>query len=182
MSYYWETVVTNKEEIEKWEESNEKAVGNIRLQLHHSIHYKYQAMNSAKAIWDGLKEEYGNPSISGIYIEFKSAMETTIPANSDPSLTINKILAHFGQLEEAKVGLLQQIKVMILMAKIPPSMESLAQIFCQTDNINKLDTAKVKRAMILSWEQRIQANKISAIKQGLQEPEFAQREHESGGF
>ena len=59
---------------------------------------------------------------------------------------------------------------MILMAKIPPSMESLVQIFCQTDDLDKLDTGKVKRSMVLSWEQRMgkghrnQANKISSIK------------------
>lgn len=182
------TIVTNQDEVDKWEESNAKAVGNIRLCLHHSIHYKYQSINSARDIWEGLKEEYGNPGISGIYIEFKSAMDTTIPANSDPSLTIDKILAHFGRLEEAKVGLPPHIKVMILMAKIPSSMESLAQMFCQADDISKLDTGKVKRAIILSWEQRMgkgnrnQANKISAIKRGPQEPEFAQQQHESGGF
>ena len=115
-------------------------------------------------------------------------MDTTIPANSDPSLPINKILAHFGRLEEAKVGLPSHIKVMILMAKIPPTMESLAQMFFQADDIDKLDTGKVKRAMILSWEQRMgkgnrnQANMISAIKRGPQEPEFTQQQHESGGF
>ena len=99
------TVVTNQDKVNKWEESNKKAVSNIRLHLYHSIHYKYQTISFAQGIWDGLKEEYGNTGISGIYIEFKSAMETTIPANSNPSLAINKILAHFGWLEEAKVRL-----------------------------------------------------------------------------
>ena len=123
-------------------------------------------------------------------MEFKAALETTIPNNADPSLAIDKILAHFGRMEEGKASVPSYIQAMILLAKIPPAMESLAQLFCQSEeDVSKIDTPKIRRAILLAWEQKGyrknygggQAQRITAVKRGPQEPEFTQQ-YKSGGF
>ena len=90
--------VTTKEystdALEAWEELNTKAVGNIRLRLHHTIAYQYNSEERASTLWVSLAEKYGNPSLLRAYIEFKGMMDTTIPNNSDPFPTIDKIMSH----------------------------------------------------------------------------------------
>ena len=86
-------------------------------------------------------------------MEFKAALETTIPNNADPSLAIDKILAHFGRMAEGKAKVPVYVQAMVLLAKIPPSMESLAQLFCQSeDDVSAIDTPKIRRVILLTWE------------------------------
>ena len=85
----WET------KSKKWDKTNMKALGNIRLHLHHSIFFKYKEVLVAGTLWEQLKDSYGSPGILSIYAEFKQAIETKIPDNSDLSLAIDKFAAHF---------------------------------------------------------------------------------------
>ena len=45
-----------EEKAEKWDETNMKALGNIRLHLHHSISFKFKEVLVAGALWKQLKE------------------------------------------------------------------------------------------------------------------------------
>jgi len=85
-----------EEKSEKWDETNMKALGNIRLRLHHSIAFKFKETTVAGTLWDSLKDSYGSPGVLSIYAEFKQAIETKIPDNTDPSLAVDKFAAHFG--------------------------------------------------------------------------------------
>ena len=184
-------IIENVDDINKWVENNTRAVGNMRLRLHHTISFKFQSLTWATELWHAIKDAYGQPGVAGVYMEFKAALETTIPNNADPSLTIDKILAHFGRMEEGKASVPSYVQVMILLVKIPPLMESLAQLFCQTEeDVSKVDTPKIRRVILLAWEQRGyrgsqnrggQAQRITAVKRGPQEPEFIQQ-YKSGGF
>jgi len=109
----WET------KSEKWDETNMKALGNIRLHLHHSISFKYKEVLVAGTLWEKLKDSYGNPGILSIYAEFKQAIETKIPDNSDPSLAIDKFATHFGRLAENGVVIEDHLQGMMLLSKLP---------------------------------------------------------------
>jgi hypothetical protein len=178
-----------EKEVDEWEEMNAKALGSIRLRLHHSIQYKFKDLPTAKELWGALESEYGKPGLSSVYVELKAAMDTIIPSDSDPSLSIDKFVTHFGRLSESKVLISDQAQALILLAKLPRSMDNIAQQFCQTDDIDSVDLAKVRRQIILSWEQRNgknatrpqQAKKISAVQRGPQEPTFQQQQQGGNG-
>jgi len=143
-----------EEKAEKWDETNVKALGNIRLRLHHSITFKFKEEMVAGTLWDKLKDAYGNPGILNIYTEFKQAIETKIPDNSDPSLAIDKFTTHFGQLAENGVVVEEHLQGMMLLSKLPSSMEAVAQLMCQESNIKKITPFVVQRAILMSWEQK----------------------------
>ena len=103
------TTLTNTDEIMKWDENNIKVVGNIHLCLHHTISYQFNDEESAKTLWVNLKEQYGQPGPSRIFLEFNGTMETIIPNNQDPSPAINKILSHFMLLREANFKIPRKI-------------------------------------------------------------------------
>jgi hypothetical protein len=97
------TIYTNEEEYEEWQNTNGKAVRNIRLRLHHTIQYKYRDETDTGSLWDKLEKEYGNSGIIAIYLKFKAALETRIPDNANPSPAFDKILTHIGHLTEAGI-------------------------------------------------------------------------------
>ena len=57
-------LLTDTDAIAKWDENNTKAVGNIRLRLHHTISYQFNDVESAKTLWATLRERYGMPGPS----------------------------------------------------------------------------------------------------------------------
>jgi hypothetical protein len=179
-----------KKEMTEWAETNSKAVGNISLRLHHSIQYKYQDEDNAGKLWKALESEYGNPGVSATYLKFKAALAVRIPVDSDPTLAIDEFTSYFGRMAEAGVVIERHIQVMILMSKLPREMDSLAQIVCQVASVKELDFDKLRRSVILSWEQRNnrgpprnqqQAKKISAVQRGPNEPTFQQQQQGGSG-
>jgi len=78
---------------------------------------------------------------------------------------------------------------MILLAKLPPSMDFLAHFICQGTEVLDLDVSKIRKSILLNWEQRSggkqphpqQAQKISAVKRGPNEPPFQQQQQEGSG-
>ena len=180
-----EAEISNQEEITTWWDLNTKALGNICLRLHHTIQYNQCDSKTTAQLWETLEENYSKPGMASIYLELKAAFDMPIPANSDPSLALEKITSHFGKLSEAgsSVTLSTHLQALILMAKLPPTFDSLAQIMCQTDKITNLDLEKVKRAIIVSWDQRNNgggraarpqknANAISGVQRGARDTPF----------
>ena len=66
------------------EETAMKALGNIRLRLHHTIGYQYADEESPYRLWNQLRTKYSNPGASHTFIKFKAMMDTRIPDNQDP--------------------------------------------------------------------------------------------------
>src|SRR5258708_4472716 len=50
-----------QDELNKWNQDSEKAVGNIRLHLHHTIGYQFNTQEDPSKLWASLKEKYGTP-------------------------------------------------------------------------------------------------------------------------
>ena len=69
------------------------------------------------------------------------------------------------------------------MVKLPSAFNGLAQIFCQKESVKSLDVANMHKTIGLAWEQRKggkaprnQAQKLSAVKRGPNEPPFEQQQ------
>ena len=179
-----EVVTGNQDDVDEWFNINSKALGNIRLRLHHTIQYKLRMIKIAGKMLAKLEEEYGKPSLISLYLELRGAFYTQIPANSDPTLALNKILSHFGRMAEAgkKVSITEELQALIILTKMPSSMFMLTQIVSQQDNINRLKLNKVRRSIILSWEQMARqhpqknANAISGVQHSPRDTPFNQQQ------
>ena len=86
----------NQEKIENWEDDNSKAVGNITLRLSPAIQGNYTdpLMESAGTLWAALGMSYGKPGVIATYLEFQAVIETRMSDHEDPSLYIDKTIAH----------------------------------------------------------------------------------------
>ncbi|KIM50446.1 hypothetical protein SCLCIDRAFT_47492, partial [Scleroderma citrinum Foug A] len=100
-------------------------------------------------------------------------LTTTIPAGSHPAPAITKMLSHFAYLKDTGFEFPANVQAMIILCKLPPTMEVVAQILSQTSpsEIKTLKPDGIIKAATLSFEQKgashgtggkaPQANKLS---------------------
>jgi hypothetical protein len=178
---------TNEAEIEKWEDANSKAIGCMRLRLHPSISYKHNKLEKAGELWDALKEEYGAPGKSAIYLEFKTVLDTPLPPNSDPCIVVDMFSERFGRMAEAKCPVPEYLQCMIILSKIPQNMGVLAQqLSLSTKGPEEMKLEDLRKMLALSWDhksggrnQNNQAHRISAVKRGPETPGFSQQQEDN---
>jgi len=175
-----------------WDDSTERALGNITLHLTPSIQVAVADLTMVKDVWDYLKKSFGAPSIGSAYAELSKLLSTTIPAGSHPALAITKMLSHFTYLKDTGFDFPAPVQTMIILCKLPPTMEVVAQILSQTspDEIKNLKPEGIIKAATLSFEQKgatrgggkgPQANKLSAVKRKPADPKFAQQQQQQQG-
>ena len=181
------------DEYDSWDENNEKALGNITLCVSPSIQTAIADLVTVKEVWEHLKENYSAPSISSAYAELSWLLTTTIPASSHPTPMITKMLSHFTYLKDAGFEFPANVQAMIILCKLPPTMEVIAQILSQTSpsEIKSLKPDGIVKVATLSFEQKgashsaggkaPQANKLSTVKRKQADPKFAQRQQQQQG-
>ena len=179
------SVEENREKIENWEDDNQKAVGNIMLQLAPQIqgNLTSETMDRAGLLWAHLEKHYGKPGIIATYLEFKATMDIKIGENKEPLAAINRMTAHFAQCNASGLEVPDHFQAMIIMVKLPSAFNGLTQIFCQREDVKKLEVADMHKTVGLAWDQRKgktpsrnQAQKLSAVKRGPNEPPFKQQQ------
>ena len=165
-------------------------MGTITLCCTAPIKIQVAEKTTAKQIWDLLKESYGQPSVGSAHTELKKLLATTIPSNSHPAPALRSIAANFAYLKEAGFEISLPVQTMILVAKLPPSMEVVAQLINQTKpaDIKTLKPDKIIAAATLAFEQRSQCstagsghqvNKLSTVKRKQADPKFAQQQQQA---
>ncbi|KIM61306.1 hypothetical protein SCLCIDRAFT_25933 [Scleroderma citrinum Foug A] len=98
------------------------------------------------------------------------------------------MLSHFTYLKDAGFEFPANVQAMIILCKLPPTMEVVAQILSQTSpsEIKTLKPDGIVKAATLSFEQKgascgaggkaPQANKLSTVKRKQVDPKFAQQQ------
>ena len=166
------------------------ALSDITLRVSPSIQTAIADLTTVKEVWDHLKENYGAPSISSTYAELSQLLTTTIPTGSHPAPAITKMLSHFTYLKDTGFKFPANVQAMIILCKLPSTMEVVAQILSQTlpSKIKSLKPDGIVKVATLSFEQKgashgtggkaPQANKLSAVKRKQADPKFAQQQQQ----
>ena len=104
-----------------------------------------------------------------------------------------KMLSHFTFLKDAGFNIPSPVQAMIILCKLPPTMEVVAQILSQTspDEIKNLKPDVITKAETLFFKQKgttscgggkgSQANKLSIVKCKPADPKFAQQQQQQDG-
>ena len=194
------TATVSKEDLASWNEDAEKALGNIRLHLHHTIGYQFNEVATPAFLWQALKNRYGAQGLSQAFVELKGMMDTVIPNGVDLSPALDKIMSHYVHLNKMDWEIPKKVVAMMLIAKAPSSMESIVQLYStilanstKEETEDKLDPEKIVLAMRSSWETHQRAgmswfnqqrvNKLSVVKPaGNQPPQFQYQQQQHKGF
>jgi len=173
-----------------WDNNTKRALSNITLHLAPLIQVAISQLTTVKEVWDHLKKNFSTPSIGLAYAELSWLLATNIPAGSHPAPAIMKLLSHFTYLKDAGFEFPAPVQAMIILCKLPPTMEIIAQILSQTspDEIKNLKPDGIVKAATLSFEQKgtsshaggkgLQANKLSTVKCKPADPKFTQQQQQ----
>ena len=174
---------------EEWDKKNEKALGNIALRLTPLISSAVSHLGTTKEVWNHLKEHFGLLSIGNAYAELLKLLSTNIPTGQHPVPVITKIQSHFTYLKDAGFNFPTPVQAMIILCKLPPTIEVIAQILSQTpsDEIKNLKPDGIAKSATLSYEQKgvtlhgtrgnnPQANKLGTVKCKPADPKFTQQQ------
>ena len=169
----------------RWSMANNSIIDSIKIQLSEAIRAKFSTYEVAKDLIDALHKEYTSPGITRAYALFKELLKTLIPSLSYPTPGLLKIQTLFSHLKKAGYEVPVNIQGMLLLRKLPSSMDVIMQMIAQAkDMADKPVNPTVKgiyKAAVLSWDQchmtdkvkqPAQANKISTVKPKEKEPTF----------
>jgi hypothetical protein len=123
-------IISGKEDTDSntYDAHNKKAIGTLVLKMASILRQKWQSVEDAKDIWDGLKAQFSTPLLTVVYGEFKKLMDSQIPAGNHPTPSFTAINNHFALLREYNYPIDERTQVMIVMAKLPPYMDVMTQL------------------------------------------------------
>jgi len=142
----------DQDKQDKLQDANDKAVGNIHLRLHHTIGAQYIKFDDACSLWDALKKKYASPGFSQAYHEMKGVVDMQIKDNQDPCPAFDKIVTHFLRLKELGFTVPDNVQTMMVVAKCPPSMETLVQVVAAEEKWKDLTIEKLSVMLRQSWQ------------------------------
>jgi hypothetical protein len=171
--------------IDAWDKCEDIARGVIILALHPAIAESVGPAKTVKEIWAEIKDKYGKPGSSGIYLEFKKMLGTEIPSNTNRSLALEILGNGFAKLKALGCEIPKKIQVLLYMSKLSsPDLDRIAQDVGATPNLDKVDIRELEWLIRMSWEQWSskkapqQATKVSAVKPSFREPQSSEQQGE----
>jgi hypothetical protein len=181
------------EKQEDWDKDNEHVMGYIRLRVSPDVAQLVKGKDSAKQMWDSLKEGHSRQTLANAYVEFKSILDTRIPEDQNPAAALAKIQAHVDRLSDFHVDLNDYIYLMLLVNKTPGYAQTQASILVMAQEMVDTTDTNVSRdkypkpleyakTLEASWKQRRlrsgnvcrteNANRITAVKNKGKDPQF----------
>ena len=177
-----------------WDSKNIQVIGHLRLRTSQTIRTLINTKKTAKEIWDFYETSYGKPGVQAVYSMFKKVLSITVSDNTDPTIALDEMAALYDRLAVNEVSVAEHLKAMILMAKLPSSMESSVLFATAGKKITELNVQDLRSAIMMHWDQKSvkkqgssagggNANKLSAIKRKEDNPSFSQQQSDapSGG-
>ena len=99
------------------------------MHLSDALRQCFKSKVLAAELLKALDEEFATVGIAAAYVLFKELLNLHIPDSSHPSPAFSKAEMLFTQLKAAGYEFNEKCQAMILLAKLPPSMDVVAQMF-----------------------------------------------------
>ena len=93
----------------------------------------------AHNLWLDLKKDCAIPGTLLVFSEFQSIMNNRISNDSHLSIAIDKIIAHYKVLSINHLAIPESLKVLIILSKLPPHYNFIAQDFFHNMEMSNLD-------------------------------------------
>ena len=139
--------------VKNWDIANMKVTRNIILCISNAICVKISEFRTAKEMWKLLWTEYGTPGVMVSFSLFTSILDMCILSDQHPRKALDQLQMYFIELKDTKFELPIKTQIMLLLAKLSPNMEVVAQKVA-TDGIMESTTFEsIQKLMILSYKQ-----------------------------
>ena len=114
-----------------WTKANNSIIRSINLHILEALCQCFDGKDLAADLMKALDEEFASVRIAVAYVLFKELLDLCIPDSSYPLPAFSKVEMLLTQLKAAGYEFNEKCQAMILLAKLPPSMDIIAQMFTQ---------------------------------------------------
>ena len=110
----------------RWTKANDLIVGSVNMHLSDTLHQCFESKALAAELLKALDEEFATIGITAAYALFKELLDLRIPDSFHPLPAFSKVEILFMQLKAAGYEFNEKCQTMMLLAKLPPSMDVVA--------------------------------------------------------
>ena len=114
-----------------WTKANNSIVRSVNIHLSDALCQHFEGKALAVELLKALDEEFSTVGIAAAYALFKELLDLHIPDSSHPSPAFSKVETLFARLKAAGYEFNDKCQAMMLLAKLLPSMDVIAQMFTQ---------------------------------------------------
>lgn len=119
-------VIGNINEVARWDEKNDKALGTILLylapNLKHLVANKYTALEA----WTTLQDGYKKPGAVGAFVAFQKLFNTTLSDTSTLGSQIDSMIEAASQVNNVGIEVNVQLLSLLIINCLPKSYQQLA--------------------------------------------------------
>ena len=112
-----------------WMKANDSIIGSVNMHLSDALHQCFKGKALAAELLKALDEEFTSVGIAAAYALFKELPDLCIPDSSHPLPAFSKVETLFVHLKSAGFAFNDKCQAIMLLAKLPPSMNVIAQMF-----------------------------------------------------
>ena len=123
----------------KWQESNGKLTSPILQMLLEALFEKYKVHTAYADLIKAIQDDYMKPTIAIVFADFKVILKTSLPNLGNPEPSNQWLKSLFAWMKNVAYPIPDNIQTLLL-TKIPPSLDTVAQIIVQA----KDSSGKVK--------------------------------------
>src|ERR1700689_5821468 len=156
-----------KTQLIAFKKEDNKALGAIGFRL--ALHLRHHRGDTARITWENLKGQFGAPSVSASFANFKNAINLKL-SGGNPIPEIERMATLFGRLSDNDLEVSDNMEALLLLAALPPKWDSVAQLFMQRPNLrDDLTFENVRVAIMQEYERHgkpadcSNAHKLSAV-------------------
>ena len=141
----------------RWAKGNDPIVESVNMYLSDALHQCFEGKALATELLEALDEEFFTVRITVAYMLFKELLDLCIPDLSHLSPAFSKVETLFVHLKAAGYKFNDKCQAMMLLAKLLPSMDIVAQMFMQVKDTSGKpkdpSITEISKAAVLSWDQ-----------------------------
>ena len=115
----------------RWTKANDSIVGSVNMHLSDALCQRFESKVLAAELLKALDEEFATVGITAAYALFKELLDLCIPDSFHPLPAFSKVETLFSRLKAAGYEFNEKCQAVMLLAKLPPSMDIIAQTFTQ---------------------------------------------------
>src|SRR5258708_15539637 len=161
-----------------WDNKDDQALGIITLKISHSL--RTHITDEASVVWQSLSNAFATPGPAAISYDLAKVINLHIQSNRHPAANMNTMWDLFERLRAQRVDIPNNLRALILLNTIPPSLQTVVSVTLQTSTTEELNFDDIRNDINMIYEQTVRGgnpnvHKLSAIKRKGNDPQYNQQ-------
>src|SRR5258708_2483305 len=125
-----------------WDNKDDQALGIITLKISHSL--RTHITDEASVVWQSLSNAFATPGPAAISYDLAKVINLHIQSNRHPAANMNTMWDLFERLRAQRVDIPNNLRALILLNTMPPSLQTVVSVTLQTSTTEELNFDNIR--------------------------------------